>query len=101
LASFVHGEKRLAFTVHPEPGSLLGRWSVVAITTSGKAVTADEILEDHGHKILGVYPSLLTAIETAESFATAWVRGYKATTTPDCECDEIPSVTDVPYPVKD
>ncbi len=66
------------------------RWQVLALTTPVTTETAEDLFQDHSHKLVGTYASPTAAIAAGEGFARAWLRDFKATRFADgCECDEI------------
>lgn len=47
------------------------------------------MLDNHGHKAIGSYPSKREALRSANSFGRAWLRDFKATRVATCACDEL------------
>lgn len=50
----------------------MGKWNVLALET--RQEVAENILDDHAHKIIGIYDSPVKAITAAEGFARSWSR---------------------------
>ncbi|SRR5260221_494969 len=63
-------------------------WRVLSLET-GSQGTAEQILDQHAHKLIGRYDSVARAVERAESFARSWLAGAKSAQHPACDCDEI------------
>lgn len=89
VAMVVHEDKRLALLMNPNLPGTPGEWSVMAVVMPATVQTAQGVLDDHSHKIVGVYPSLGLAFTAAEGFARAWAKHFKATETEKCGCDEV------------
>lgn len=64
-------------------------WAVLALASPKDAATADDILDNHGHKLVGQYPAVADAMKAGEAYARAWAKGHKAARVGDCACDEI------------
>ncbi len=82
-ARVVRGDRQLIVFVKPHPDD--AKWFVISIEASND----EAALENHAHKVIGNYPSIVKAFEAAESFARAWVKKFKATKHEACECEEI------------
>ena len=85
VAALVSGDRKLLVFVQPN----LGEWQVLALETSSKVKSEQEVLDNHGHKVVGGYLSPVDAFGAAESFAVSWAKGHKATSVRACACDEI------------
>jgi len=64
------------------------RFGVLALEGPG-TMRGPEVLDDHAHKIVGLYPSIVAALAAAQSFAESWSRDRKASRFEACNCDEI------------
>ena len=78
-----HNNKRLGLAVQTMP---TGEWNVMAFQTPEENADIHSILDNHQHKVIGSYPSPALAFQAAESFAAAWIKGFKATESTKCEC---------------
>jgi len=52
-----------------------------------KAVAAEEVLDDHSHKVVGMYSSARKAFDAGEGYALHWFK--HGTRMEQCACDEI------------
>jgi hypothetical protein len=64
--------RAIAVTVTPVPGVM--SWGVVAIETSSGVTSAEQVFDDHAHKIVGQAPGMVAAVAMAQSYAEAWQR---------------------------
>lgn len=61
----------------------------VAVESSADADSAEAIFGEHSHKVIGAYGSLQKALTACDSYAEAWLKGFKSTKSKSCACDEI------------
>lgn len=91
------GDRRLLCTMHERPDG----WAVVAVEARVPEARPTEERSyfpvDHAHKFVGLYPGEVPARAAAESFANAWVRGFKAAGFRDdrCDCESIEGFPEV------
>lgn len=87
FASSVTKENRkLLVFVQPSPRG----WAALSLEIPDGDVDDENVLDNHAHKMIGRYPTAAHAFEAAESFAAAWLKGWKAAEHKNCECGEIP-----------
>lgn len=76
-------DKTLAVMVSPDKH----KWRAMALETGH--FDTEQVLDDHAHKILGLFDKAGEAIEAAEKYATEWLKG-RIVPEPKCGCEEIP-----------
>ena len=80
------GDEKLFVGVQPGKDG----WMVLALASKANAESAHDVLANHGHKLVGQYPSIVKAMTAGESYARAWAKGHKAARVGECPCDELP-----------
>lgn len=85
---FEHGtdEKRiLIVTVQLDPIFVVAVDAVSPTKDADRMTLANEVLDDHGHRIVGEFDSLPQALEAAENFGLQWSLGRPIER---CDCTE-------------
>jgi hypothetical protein len=65
-----------------------GQYGITAVETDLNARKADDVFDDHGHKMLGKFATLEAAKRVCEKFAARWAKSGKSVEA--CACEEIP-----------
>ncbi len=86
MARVTHEGKDLALIIQPS-------WHVLAVQTAS-AASLDDVLANHAHQVVGSYDTLAEALVNAESYAAAWLKGFRSTQADPCECEEIAKPTE-------
>lgn len=64
-------------------------WAVFGLDTPADAGSTADVLDDHAHKMIGEYATPGEAFGAAESFARAWLRGFRSCKIERCDCVEL------------
>jgi len=84
VCTLARGDERIAVAVQPH----LDKWQALALVTRDGA-GVEEVLDNHAHKVIGLYDSPASALAAAEGFAIAWFKKFKATNAKACACAEL------------
>ncbi len=65
----------------------LGDWNLIAFEAPlpESGITAETVLAEHGHKLVGVFPDIVAAFAAGEAFALAWKNEQEAIDPYACE----------------